>query len=62
MTQPVDPTTLTDAELDMAIVDAARAYIAARLARPRDDQRIADAKTALDALVDVRDQRASVNA
>lgn len=51
MTQP----DLTAAELDRAIIDASREYIAAQRARPRDAQRISDAKAALDALIELRD-------
>lgn len=61
MTEPT-PTEMTDAELDKAITDAARAYIAARLARPRDAQRITDAKATLDALIAVRDERVAASA
>jgi hypothetical protein len=53
VTEPV----LSGPELDQAVVTAAREYIAARLARPRDAQRIADAKTDLDALIVLRDSQ-----
>jgi hypothetical protein len=63
MTDPTTPTgpapALSGTELEQAIAAAAREYIAARLARPRDAQRIADAKTDLDALIALRDQLAA---
>lgn len=49
-----DPS-LTQAELDRAIVDASRELIAAQRARPRDPQRITDARAAYDALIALRD-------
>lgn len=52
MTEP----TMTEAEIDRAVIDASREYIAAQRARPRDQARIADAKAALDALVELRDE------
>lgn len=52
MTEP----TPTLAEVNLAITDASREYIAAQRARPRDVQRITDAKAALDALIALRDQ------
>jgi hypothetical protein len=54
---PVTEPVLSGPELDQAVVTAAREYIAARLARPRDAQRIADAKTDLDALIVLRDSQ-----
>ncbi len=53
MTTPTPP--LSGAELDRAITDAAREYIAAQRARPRDQERIDDAKAELDALIALRD-------
>lgn len=50
MTEP-----LTGPELDRAIIDASRDYIAAQRARPRNPQAVADAKTALDELIALRD-------
>lgn len=47
---------MTEAEIDRAVIDASREYIAAQRARPRDQARIADAKAALDALVELRDE------
>jgi len=52
MTEP----TPTLAEVNRAITDASREYIAAQRARPRDQQRIDDAKAALDGLIELRDQ------
>ena len=52
MTEP----TPTLAEVNRAITDASREYIAAQRARPRDQQRIDDAKAALDGLIALRDQ------
>lgn len=52
MTEPTPP--LSGPELDQAIVDASREYIAAVRARPRNDARIADAKAALDDLLALR--------
>lgn len=49
-----DPAPLSGAELDQAITDAARQYIAAVRARPRDLQHIDDAKAALDDLLALR--------
>jgi spermidine synthase len=54
MTAPT-PAEMTASELDRAIVDASREYIAAQRARPRDQARITDAKAALDALIALRD-------
>jgi len=45
---------LSGAELDQAIVDASREYIAVVRARPRNQQRIDDAKAALDDLLALR--------
>jgi hypothetical protein len=42
------------AELDQAITDAAREYIAVVRARPRNQQRIDEAKAALDDLLALR--------
>lgn len=55
MTEPAPAPSLTSLELDRAIIDASREYIAAQRARPRDVQRINDAKAALDALIAMRD-------
>ena len=52
---PEGTPTITSLELDQAIALAAREYIAAQLARPRDPRRIAEAKAALDALRALRD-------
>lgn len=57
MTAPVP---LSGSELDRAVVDAAREYIAAQRARPRDPQRIDDAKAALDALITLRNSQPGV--
>ena len=46
---------VTDAELDRAVIDASREYIAAQRARPRDQQRIDDARAELDGLLAMRD-------
>lgn len=56
MTEPTPEAAMTSAELDRAIIDASREYIAAQRARPRDPARIADAKAALDALIALRDE------
>lgn len=56
MTEPTPIQPLSGAELDRAITDAAREYIAAQRSRPRDTARIDDAKAELDALVALRDQ------
>lgn len=53
MTTPTPP--LSGIELDQAITDSAREYIAAQRSRPRDQQRIDDDKAALDALIALRD-------
>ena len=50
MSQP-----LTSAELDRAIIDASRELTAAIRARPRDQQRIDDARKALEDLIALRD-------
>ncbi|WP_170977825.1 hypothetical protein [Blastococcus sp. CCUG 61487] len=49
------PAALTALELDRAIIDASREYIAAQRARPRDQERIDDAKAELDGLIALRD-------
>ena len=49
MTEP-----LSGAELDQAIVDASREYIAVVRTRPRNQQNIDDAKAALDDLLALR--------
>ena len=49
-----EPSPLSGAELDQAIIDASREYIAVVRARPRDQQRIDDAKKALDDLLALR--------
>lgn len=54
MTQP----SMTDAELDRAIIDASRELIAAIRARPRDPARVAAAQGEYDALRALRDSRA----
>lgn len=54
MTEPAPSMTL--AEVNRAITDASREYIAAQRARPRDEQRVADAKAELDGLIAYRDQ------
>lgn len=46
---------LTGPELDRAVIDASRTYIAAQRARPRDPDAIAAAKAALDELLTLRD-------
>ena len=46
---------MTLAEVNRAIIEASREYIAAQRARPRDEQAVADAKAALDALIAYRD-------
>lgn len=51
------PAQMTAAELDRAILDASRELTAAIRARPRDQQRIDDARTALD---DLRALKASL--
>ena len=58
MTAPTDPTTLTDAELDRAIIDASRALIAAARLRPRNAQAVADAQAEYDALLAIKAARA----
>ena len=45
----------TSAELDRLIIAASQKYIAARLARPRDQQAIDDARAELDLLIAMRD-------
>ena len=55
-TTSTEPVTVMDAELDRLIIDATREYIAAQRARPRDEERIADAKAELDALIALRDE------
>lgn len=52
MTEP-EPMTLT--EVNRAIIDASRTYIAEQRAHPRDEQAAADAKADLDALIAYRD-------
>jgi hypothetical protein len=52
-----DPTQLTDAELDTAIIAASRAYIAARTARPQDPVKVTAAKAWLDQLMAERAAR-----
>ena len=47
---------MTLAEVNRAITDASREYIAAQRARPRDEQRIADSRAALDGLIALRDE------
>lgn len=49
-----DPT-LTGTDLDLAIIDAIRTYIAAARAYPRDQARIAAARQAIDDLTALRD-------
>jgi hypothetical protein len=51
---PVVAGTAASTELDRAIIDASREYIAAQRTRPRDQARIDDAKDALDALIELR--------
>lgn len=52
MTQPEQP---TGTELDRLIVAASQTYIAARMARPRNQQAIDAAREELDLLVAMRD-------
>lgn len=60
MTQPgTDPSQMSDEELTQAIITASRAYIAAQTARPRNAQRIADARAWLDDLIAERDARSA---
>ena len=54
MTEP----SMSSAELEQAIIDASRELTAAIRARPRDQVRIDDARTALQALIDLRDSGA----
>lgn len=54
MTEP----TTTQAELDQAIIDSSRELTAAIRSRPRDQQRIDDARTALNELLALRDSGA----
>jgi len=53
VTEPApDP---TGPELDRAIIEASRAYIAVQRARPRNQVAIDDAKAELDRLIAIRD-------
>lgn len=54
MTEPT-PTVWAGDELETSIIDAMRESIQANRARPRDPQRITDARAALEALVALRD-------
>jgi hypothetical protein len=52
VTEPTPP--LSGAELDQAIIDASRQYIAVVRARPRNQAAIDEAKAALDDLLALR--------
>lgn len=55
MTEPAPAAELTGTDLDRAIIEASRTYIAAQRTVPRDLQLVADTKAALDGLIAQRD-------